>query len=190
MTEPTIDEALGDPTETFLAWNLEPWEGQAILGVYRVSEGAPERLAWAEYPESEQKAVGDAFLARGFGVGGCDADTDRIWVAGPGTLTAWYGDEGRILRATGDDLEFGAGRHIRRDTIARVVSYAAEDYVDRGVRVELHDGTSTDVVFDMNLTAQSMIGYSRNDLLFDSSWAVYLGAELAAWAGVPFENRI
>ncbi|MCP4867255.1 MAG: hypothetical protein GY898_00875 [Proteobacteria bacterium] len=192
MTDPTVEEALATAGDKLLAWNVEPWEDQAILGVYNVGPGEPERLAWEGHPEAQRKSVSERLRARGLPLGGYDGERDILWSEGGDGFSLWHGEEGRVVHGSSGVLRCGPGmkRELAVGDIAKIVSYAAEDSVERGIQAELNDGATVDVAYEMNITAQSMIGYSRNDLLFDSSWAVHAGAALAAWAGCPFEDRI
>jgi hypothetical protein len=187
----SFDRALESPGDKVVAWNIDLWEGKDIVAVYGVGDGAPQRLAWRTYDPSEREQVSHGLRDRGFPVGDYDTESGFLWIGGAGAdLVVWRGKEGRILHTDGEVLHHGSGRMLHRDAIVTVIAYAAEDYVDRGVRVQLRDGTAVAVVFDMNITPEALLGYSRNDLLFDASWTVHLGATLAGWAGTIFQDRL
>jgi hypothetical protein len=190
VTDLSFEEALKQPGDKVVGWNTDLFEGKAVAAVYVVTDDVePERLAWMACAEAERATMTQSLRQRGFAVGEYDDDSGFLWTEG-GAVVVWRGDEGLVLRAEGELIHYRHGRTARRDAFARVVAYVADDFVERGVRVELADGSSLLAAVDANLNAEAMPHYNRNDLLFDSSWAVRLGAVLAGWAGVPFESRI
>jgi len=174
--------------EPVIGWKLDRWKGLEVAAVYRTGDGAPERLGWAAFEPAERGAAEAGLRQAGLAVGDYDDNTGFLWTSDAG-LVVW-GDDGRVLHTEGTLLHWRHGRTIDRTDIARVTAYVADDHVDRGVRVELRGGAAHDVLFDLSTAAGALIGYSRNDLLFDSGWAVQVGAAVAGWAGVPFEDRI
>jgi hypothetical protein len=82
------------------------------------------------------------------------------------------------------------GRTLARADLERVHAYADDDYLERGVFARLRSGEEVSLVRDVSATAAADPTYSRNELLYDTEWAVAIAAAVAAWAGVPCENRI
>jgi len=179
------------PGQWLAARNLEPWRGLAVVGAYCVDTHLLWRSGWTSFPPDEQDQLNKNLRDRGVLVGEYDGGTGLLWTDSDGDgFMVWKKGETLLLRGDSALLHYRHGRTIGREEIATVEAYVADDFVERGVRVLLRDGTAIDVLFEMNTTAESMLGYNRNDLLFDSSWAVHVGAILAGWAGADFRDLI
>ncbi|HEX6913573.1 MAG TPA: hypothetical protein VF142_24415 [Longimicrobium sp.] len=81
-------------------------------------------------------------------------------------------------------------RTIGQGELERIWAYASDDCVERGVRARLRSAEEVGLVRDVCPRAAADPTYSRNELLYETEWAGAIAAAVAAWAGVPYENRI
>ena len=82
------------------------------------------------------------------------------------------------------------GRRLGRGELARVIAFADDDYVARGVRAVLTSGEEVHLVLDCSGSAMISYQYNRNDLLFETVWCSAIGHVIASWAGTTLENLI
>jgi hypothetical protein len=189
MSAMTFDEAVAAPGRIVQVWDGGVKDGQRMLMIYRLADSGPEQLAWRAVPVEEHDSVAVDLAARGLVVADTEASCDFIWIATPDRVEV-YGRRSRELDASGDRAVLAIGRVVARADIARIVAFADDDLVWRGVKAELHSGQDIPLVTEASMAAEAGAGYSRNDLLMETGWASTLGVAIARWAGVSFENRI
>lgn len=164
-------------------------DGKRVAMIYRLGEGGAEQLAWRQVPEEERSAVMSDLDARGIAEAGYDFFSGFVWVVIDAGIEVYH-REGRVLEATGDRATVADGRVIPRSEIARVIAFADDDYVYRGVKAALRCGQEIALVAEASGAAMSDPTYSRNELLMETGWAGMIGHAIASWAGVRFEDRI
>jgi hypothetical protein len=184
----TLDEALEHPGPLLGAWDVTPFKGERTLTLFSLADGGAVALAHGSAPAGRDAAAAP-LRARGIPIGACDRACDFVWVSDAGGITVW-GPHRRVLQATGDTLALADGRTLARGELERVYAWAHDDYVARGVRARLRSGEEVALVLDVSAVAAADPTYSRNELLYDTEWAGAIAAAVAAWAGVPYENRI
>lgn len=185
----TFDEALEHPGPLVAAWDLTVREGERTLTLFSLAEDRARALAHRGAPAGEEDAVTAPLRARGITIGACDGSCDFAWVDEADGVTVW-GPHWRVLHASGDTLVLADGRTLARVELERVYAWADDDYLARGVRARLRSGEEVVLVRDVSAVAAADPTYSRNELLYETEWAGAIAAAVAAWAGVPYENRI
>lgn len=185
----TIDEALEHPGPLLAAWDLTVRKGERTLTLFSLAEDRARALAHRGAPAGEEDAVAAPLRARGLAIGEYDGTCEFVWLLEADGITVW-GPHWRVLQASGDTLALAYGRTIERAELERVWAHADDDYLERGVRARLRSGEEVRLVQDVSAVAAADPTYSRNELLHETEWAGAIAAAVAAWAGVPYENRI
>jgi len=183
-----FDDALSAPGPLVLAGRTIPKDGLRLLSVFSLADGGARQISWRDFPEGDVASISAEHRAAGRSVGEYDDNCDYIWLADDG-VTVWSSEE-LILDARGDTLRVEHGREFGRDEVRAFIAFASEDYLDRGVKALLTDGSEVDVYFERSWTAMGDPTYSRNELLFDAAWATDVAAALATWADARYEDRI
>lgn len=185
----TFDEALEHPGPLLAAWDLTVRNGERTLTLFSLADDRARALAHRGARAGEEDAVTAPLRARGLAIGAYDGSCEFVWLDEGDRLTVW-GPHWRVLQASGDTLSLADGRMLARAELERVWAYASDDYLQRGVRARLRSGEEVVLVRDVSASAAADPAYSRNELLYDTEWAGAIAAAVAAWAGVPYENRI
>ncbi len=183
-----FDDALNQSGPRVLAWDLHAQGVERTLSIFDLASGGATQIAWRLYPDADVAEVTRVLGARGFQIGTYDGHQPFVWQASPEAVTVW-GPSARVLDARDEVLAYSLGRTLPAASIAAFVGYVDdEDYVDRGVKAELHDGSRVTVAYDLSAAASGNPTYNRNDLLSDSGWIGALGSDLARWARVPYRH--
>ena len=185
----TFDEALEHPGPLLAAWDLTVRNGERMLTLFSLADDRALALAHRGARAGEEDAAVAPLRARGIAIGEYDGSCEFVWLDDADRLTVW-GPDWRVLQASGNTLALADGRMIDRTTLERVYAWADDDYLERGVRARLRSGEEVTLVRDVSAVAAADPTYSRNELLYDTEWAGAIAAAVAAWAGVPYENRI
>ena len=186
----TFEEAVAAPGPgKFQLSSSHVKDGQRVVMIYSLDNDGWNRVAYRKVPENEHDALVADLQARGFPVAETDSHCDFVWVRNPERI-AVYNAERKAFEATGDRATLVDGRVIARDDIARVIAYAAPDYVDRGIKAILRSGEEVDLVTELSMSAMGDDVYNRNDLLMSTEWCATLGKAIAKWAGTELENQI
>ncbi len=165
-------------------------DGRRAVLIYRLDPGA-ERLAWHRVLESEHDAIAAELASRGIERAETDFDSnnDFIWVRRADGIEV-YDAERKVLDVSGEWATLADGRRIGRGELVRVIAFADDDYVARGVRAVLTSGEEVHLVLDCSASAMINYQYNRNDLLFETVWCSAIGHAIASWAGTALENLI
>ncbi len=185
----TFEEAITAPGRTFQAWVDEVRDGQRAVMIYRLDERGAEQLAWQKVDEQERGAFTAELAARGLALAEYDFFSGFVWVTTDAGVEVYH-RRGKVLEATGELARLEDGRVFPRSEIAAVIAFAEDDYVYRGVRAALRSGEQIPLVTEASLGPMGDPTYTRNELLFETGWAVMIGRSIAEWAGAPFENLI
>lgn len=187
----SFEEAIAQPGPRFAAWDITPRGDEALVSIFLIdrASGGATQVASRRVRAADRDAVNATLSEAGLAVGGFDFTCDFVWVDQP-TGFVVYDNRARRLLADDTHLHLLFDEVVRRGDLARVEAFASEDLVERGVRAFTADGTRLELVVEHALTAASDPDYDRNDLLFETGWCEVVGHKLAAWADVPFENRI
>jgi hypothetical protein len=185
----TFDEAVAAPGRKFQAWGDEVRDGERAAMIYRLGEGGAEQLAWRHVPEEERSAVMAELRARGLALAEYDFFSGFVWVTTDAGVEVHH-HKGKVLEATADRATRANGQVVLRSEIVAVIAFADDDYIYRGVKAVLRSGEHVPLVTEASLAPSGDPTYSRNELLFETGWAVMIGRDLASWAGARFENLI
>jgi hypothetical protein len=184
-----FEEALQQPGELVQAWDVTVKDGQRAVSIYRVGSEGAKQLAYLNVPEGGRAVFATELQGRGVQKGETDFNCDFVWVPVENGLVV-YDSKRKVLEARGDQLTLADGRVIARADFANVITYATENYVERGVRGELKSGEKVDLVVEQALGPMGDPTYSRNELLWETEWCSSIASALGAWAGTGFDNQI
>jgi len=190
MSPVPFSEALAATSPKVLAWRITPPEpGQRTLSMFSLESGGAVQVAWRRHPEADVQKVTTELIENGHRVGKYDDFCDFVWLVEPQGVTVWGEDELSLV-AKEQQIQLGDGQTLARDAIDAVIGYADEDYLGRGLRARLTDGQIVDLVLERSWSALADPTYSRNELLFETSWVGEIGSVIATWAGCSWEDRI
>jgi hypothetical protein len=183
MAAMTIDEALQQPGAKVQAWCVSPSDdGLVVMALYAVGPDGAKYLAGERAPEADVPARRAELERRGAPFASTTEGADYVWTEDERGLTV-YTTAALVLQASGDTLT--AGEHTwPRDALARVIAFATENRVKRGVKAALKSGEEVDVLVDLSTAAVADPTYGRSELLFDAEWVVHVAAALSQWAGL------
>lgn len=170
-------------------WGEKMPDNNRVQAIYSLSDEGAKQLAWRPVPAEQHDKLAGELTARGINVAETEPPCDVIWLTTADSVEV-YSRRAKVLDASGDRATLDVGGPVRRNDIARVFAFAEPDHVYRGIKAELKSGKEVDLVTEVSAAAEVGAGYSRNDLLMETGWTGTLGAAIAKWAGVGFENRI
>ncbi len=188
MAPDDVDRALAAPHPKFAAWDVNQRDGLRPLSVFSLADGGARQVARRDVPIGDAKALTSELLARGVEVGTYDSYGPFVWHVGDGRVRVWDMSS-LVLVAEGDRLT-SYGRALDRADFVAYVAYAADDYVDRGVKAERRDGRRTTVLYGLCAAAQADPCYGRDELLMSTEWCNDVAAALAGWAGARYVDEI
>lgn len=163
-------------------------DGKRTVMVYALDENGARQLGFTHVPESEHGALVAALSKRGLALAETDWYCDFIWVATPDSVTV-YNSTQRVFWARENSATLEDNTIIRRSEFVKVISFA-EDYVYRGVKVQLRSGEEAPLVTEAAASAVGDPTYSRNNLLMETGWAPRIAVAIANWAGADYQNLI
>lgn len=185
----TFDEAVAAPAAGKVQIpDDEVRDGKRLLMIYMLGSDGARRLAYRQVPETDYDALVADLKGRGFPLAETDSCCDLVWRCNADGIEL-YDSKGKVLAAVGDRATLADGRVVARADFVRVIAFASDDYVYRGVKAALRSGTEVPLVTDASLAAMSGF-YSRNELLFETVWCSLVGRAIAAWAGTGFDDLI
>jgi hypothetical protein len=187
MGHMSFDDALVKPEPKVAAWNVGDDGSTRTLSIFDLASGGVTQIAWREYPVNQIDAVSQTLSAQGIPIGAYDGHQPFVWLVEPSQLTVW-GPDKLVLEGRGGAITTSSGLRVDAADIAAVIGYVEDDYVDRGLKIEMRDGELRTVLFDLSMAASGNPTYSRNDLLLDTRWISVVGAALAKWAGVSYRR--
>jgi hypothetical protein len=182
----SFEDALKQPGPLLAAWSLLPSDGKHWVIVFSLATGGAHGLAVQGVTEAERPALTAELERRGIRIGEYDTGA-FVWSSSKERFTAWD-DECCCVDAHDGVVHLADGRKLERKQISAVVAWA-EDYVYRCVRLELTDGTTLDVVKEFCYSSE-YTQYSRNELLFETTWAGVIARKLADWIGCAYRDEI
>ena len=178
--------ALEQPGPLIAAWS-RPEGGQVQLSIFSVAGDKAQQFSIEELAQEDVAARRSAIARADLRNGTFDPSSARVWTITPAEFRAW-GTKGLQLVGTDTTLQFGEHKIARAD-IARITVTVDAERIERALVAELKDGTTRTLTSEISSLAASYDQYGDDDLLFDSSWAIVLGQDLAEWLGVPFADR-
>jgi hypothetical protein len=185
----TFEEAVVAPGRKFHISGTQVKDGKRVLMIFSLGSDGAKQLAARQVPEGEHDALVADLKARGLAVAETDFHCDFVW-ARNGDGIEVYDSKRKVLDASGDSATLGDGSVVARTDFARVIAFAADDYIHRGIKAELRSGKEVELVTELSLSASGDPTYSRNELLFETGWCSTLGTAIATWARTGFEDRI
>jgi hypothetical protein len=182
-----VGQILAEPGPLVVAW--ETWmTGSDHAATAFAVQGPPRTLGKWRVPMTEQAAVTAQLRRLGVRVGLHDPRNEHVWCADEDGFALW---SAKCLVAEGHSTELRLdGRTVPADTVASVVSFVDDTKVVRGVRLDLVDGTTTELARDEDSAPLADPTYNADNLAIDASWARHLGVALAAWLGRPHVNQV
>ena len=135
----TFDEAIAAPGRKVQLWPDEVRDGNRIVMIYSLGDDGAKRLAVRDLPDAERGAVAADLSSRGIAVAEYDFYCLFVWVT-KGDGIEVFDDEGRVFEAVGDRATLEDGRVIARADIGKVIAFANDDHVWRGVKAVLRSG--------------------------------------------------
>lgn len=183
-----MEEALATPGRKVQA-SREGDDGQRVVTVYSLGSSGAKELAATSVPDIAHDALVSDLKARGCEVADTEFHTNVVWVINANGIEV-YGKRRKQFEAAADRATLVDGTVIDRADIARVFSWASDDYAHRGIKAALRSGDEVELVTEISLAATGDPSYNRNDLLFDSGWCTTLGRLIASWAETTYENQI
>jgi hypothetical protein len=179
----TIEEALQLPGPKVQAWSVSPaHDGLVTLALYEVGPGGAEYLAGGRFPEAQVSPMRTDLEGRGARPAGTSDGAEYVWLEHDGGVTV-YTTTAVVLEATGDRLTASEGSWPR-DALARIIAFAAADFIKRGVKAALRTGAEVDVLTDISSAAYSDPTYGPDELLIDAEWCAYVAGAVSRWAGL------
>ncbi len=185
----TFEDAVTAPGRIVQVWGNDVIDGNRIQMIYRLSDDGAKQLAWRAVPAEQRDALAEELSARGIPIAEKEAGCFFVWII-TNVGVEVYSRNSKFLDATGARAEVEDGRTIQRADIARIVAFADDHNVLRGVKAVLQSGEEIPMVTETSFAAEAGAGYNRNDLLMETGWTVTLGVAIAAWAGTSFDNQI
>jgi hypothetical protein len=185
----TFEEAIAAPGRKFQVSGDEVKDGRRVLMIYKLGDDGADQLAWRQVPEHEHSAVVADLSTQGIAVAETDFNCDFVWVSHADGIEV-YDSKCKVLDAVGDRATLADGRVILRADIARVIAFAADDYIYRGVNAALRSGQEIPLITEASGSAMGDPTYSRNELLMETGWTSTIGVAIAKWAGTGFDDRI
>lgn len=185
----TFEESIAAPGRKFQVSGTQVKDGKRALMIFSLASDGAKQLAARQVPEGEHDAVVTDLKARGLAVAETDFHCDFVWARNPDGIEV-YDSKRKVLDAVGDCATLVDGSVVARTDIARVIAFASDDYIHRGIKAALRSGKEVELVTEVSLSATGDPTYSRNELLFETGWCSTLGTSIATWAGTAFEDRI
>lgn len=164
-------------------------DGKRVVMIFCLAEDGAKQLAARQVPEVEHDALVADLKVRGLEVAETDFHCDFVWARNADGIEV-YDSKRKVLDAVGDRATLVDGDVVARADFARVITYASDDYIHRGVKAELRSGKEVELVPEISLSAMSDPAYTRNELLMETGWTSTLGVAIATWAGTGFDDRI
>ncbi|MCY1004356.1 tetratricopeptide repeat protein [Nannocystis pusilla] len=184
MTGDSVEAALASPGPKLAAWDTSR-PGEAVFAIFAVSSAGARLLAQGE--AADRDATAAASRRRGLRIGACHGGHEFVWVADELGCVVWSRAAVRLdltrvlLRFAGDEV---ALRDVRA-----VVSFVADDWVRRGVRIERIGGEPVVALDEHDEVARLDPTYNYDDFsMSDAGWTSSFGRDLAAWLGVPHRD--
>lgn len=182
----TIQEAIEQGQPLIAAWD-ESRSNDAWLGVYALPlDRAPVLLAHEQMPPDDRARRTVELRGKGVRVG-ATARGPAIWAIDDG-FDLWQGN-GQHVVATREAVHCG-GRVVAAKDVASVTTFVDDSRCHRGVRLDLHDGTTLVLADEHDLAPEVDPTYGRDMLMVDAFWASLLGSRLAQWLAVNHVNEI
>jgi hypothetical protein len=185
----TFEEALAAPGRKVQVSGTQVKDGKRVMMIYSLGSDGARQLAYRWVAEGEHDAQVEDLKARGFPVAEFDFHCDFVWIRKTDGVEV-YDSKRKVFDAAGDRATLVDGGAVARADIARVIAFAEDDYVHRGVKATLRSGDEVDLVTELSMSAAGDPVYTRNELLLETGWCSRLGVEIATWAGTGFEDRI
>jgi hypothetical protein len=185
----TFEEAVAAPGRKVYVAGTQVKDGKRALMIFSLADDGAKQLAARQVPDTELEALTTDLKARGLAVADSDFNCDFVWACNAGGIEV-YDSKRKVLDAKGDRATLVDGSTVARTDIARVMSFASDDFIHRGVKAALRSGKEVELVTEVSLSATGDPTYSRNELLFETGWCSTLGTLIATWAGTGFEDQI
>ncbi len=188
MTRPTFDEALAGESPKIAAWEITPRDDKATISVFSLVGGGAVQVAWRICARDEIEAITAELEAAGHRVGYYDDNCDLVWTEEAPGVTVWS-ETAAVLVADAFDLRLASGQVYSRDAFDAFQSFVDEElYIDRGVRGRLTGGAVVELVYEPKWSAGADPTYSRNELIYETSWTGAIAKALARWADAAYES--
>lgn len=158
------------------------------IGVYAVGTHGASLIASRTFPGTASAKYRQLLRRFGLRVGSKYLGHEYVWAVDELGCCVWSDTDIR-MSGTGLELSLPSG-NVHTSDIRGVVSFVDDDYIRRGVRVDLVGGKEAVLVEEHDDIAEMDPTYNYdNFLLSDAHWVSKLGRDFAAWLHVPHRNE-
>lgn len=185
----TFEEAITAPGRKFQVSGSRVKDGKRTVMIYALNENGAKQLGFTHVPVAEHDATVEELTKRGLAIAETDWFCDFVWYVNADGVSV-YDSEHLVFEGRGNSATLEDSSVIRRDQFVKVIAFASEDYIYRGVRVALRSGEEIPVVTEAAASAMGDPTYSRNELLNETGWAARIAVAIANWAGADYANLI
>lgn len=158
------------------------------IGIYRVGSDGATLVAYRSFSSDDRDARRALLREIGLRIGATYQSHEFVWFANRSACCVWSSTDVRMT-GTGLELSLRSGTVHTADVTA-VVSFVADDYVHRGVRLQLLDGAEPILVDEFDRVAEMDPTYNQDNFaLSDAGWVSALGRDFAAWLHVTHRDE-
>ncbi|MCX5744264.1 MAG: hypothetical protein NT062_17380 [Proteobacteria bacterium] len=146
---------------------------------YEVSLRGAKIVAQQVVPATERAVWLAALRAADVRVGGMYGGNSFVWLCDDRGYVIWRGEDGGLV----------TGQRAELADVVGVRTFIGDDYVERGVLLDLRDGGTRPLVQETDLAASVDPSYTANEFMMsDAKWCLYCARDLARWLGVPLHD--
>jgi hypothetical protein len=157
------------------------------IGVYAVGTHGASLVESRTFPNTTGAKCRDLLRGLGVRVGSKYLGHPLVWVIDDLGCSVWSDKDIRVS-GTGLELSLPNGS-VHTSDVEAVVSFVDDDYIRRGVRLDLLGGRQAILVEEHDAIAEMDPTYGWDNFsLSDAHWVSKLGREFAAWLHVPHRN--
>jgi phosphonate transport system substrate-binding protein len=179
-----LEEHEGPVLAVWQAWPASDW-----LTIFAMRRAGLQYLGQALVPMEDRGLITQELRERGVRVGRRAFAGEHIWAIDDEGVLVWR--HGSLATAGSDGrLTLEDESEVASHEISSVASFVDEWWIERGVRLDLADGSQIVVAAERRLIALADPGYSRDSLIAEAGWAIDLAKGLAAWLGVGHVEEI
>jgi formylglycine-generating enzyme required for sulfatase activity len=193
-----LDALASDDVSRSVSWDVRHLvatfdsERSDWLGIYQVGAEGTTLVGYRTFPPGHS-ANRELLQKLGVRIGATYDTCQFVWFAERAACAVWSASEIRVV-GTGLELSLSSAgsavRTVHTSDVCSVISFVADNYVHRGVRLKLLDGTTAVLVDEYDPIAEMDPTYGWVNLLVsDPRWISYLGRDFAAWLHVPHEDE-
>jgi phosphonate transport system substrate-binding protein len=179
-----LDKHQGAILAVWQTWPASDW-----LTVFAMRRGGLEYLGQAVVPIQDRPLITQELPRLRVRFGSRAFAGEHIWVIDDDGVLIWRHGS---LTAAGNDgrLTLADESEVASHAVSSVASFVDEWWIERGVRLNLANGSQVVVAAERRLIALADPAYDVDRLIAEAGWAIDLAKGLAAWLGVPHAGEI